>query len=240
MASGELQRLWKLAEIDRQLLEVRKRAASLNVGQKIQGEIAELQAEEAEVGGKARALQREITDLELAQKGDEEKKKRFHNELYGGKVVNPREVANIEKEIESIKKKQDSDAEKLLLLYDQLPPAKKAADAVQAKIDERQKALAEQRKKAIAEKQTLENAFKQLTAKRPEAAKGLSPSLLARYDAIRQKQNGIGMVEVDKKTGTCSGCGTHLPERTLTFLKEDKVATCESCHRLLYYTEGVI
>ena len=85
----------------------------------------------------------------------------------------------------------------------------------------------------------LEREFARLNKLRPEAAKIVNPTLLARYENVRQRHAGVGMSEVTKK-GACSGCGTNLPERTLQALREDKVGACEACHRLLYYTEGVI
>ncbi len=240
MPSAELQRLWKLAQIDRQIVEIRHQAAALQVGQRAQAELEQLQAEEGEVGGRARAIKQEITDLELAQKGGDEKRKKIQKEIYGGKVVNPREVANLEKEIESIKHKQDRETERLLELYDLLPPAAKAAEEVQARLKVQQEVMVKKRQEAMETKKKLEEAFHRLTAQRPDALKGISPTLLARYENIRKNHGGIGMVEVEKRTLNCGGCGMHQPERTITILKEDKVAVCEACHRILYYTEGAV
>lgn len=240
MASSDLQRLWKLADIDRQLLEVRKRAAALDIGQTIQAEMEKFQSVVDEVDGKAKEMQREITDLELVQKGDEAKGKKFEKELFGGKVLSPKEAGNLEKEIQMLKRKSDEESERLLELYDLLPPAKAAAEEVRKKLDQYKTALADRRKKAAVERQQLEEAFKSLNAKRPEAAKSVNPNLLAKYDSIRQRHSGIGMVAIDKKTGNCEGCGTHQPERTLNLLREDKPTVCESCHRILFDLEGVI
>ncbi len=240
MASNELQRLWKLAQIDRQIVEIRNRAAALDVGQRAQSEINKLSLEYEAAKLKLKAVEQEVTDLELKQKGDEQKRQKVHQELYGGKVVNPKEVLMLEKEIEIIKRHQDDDAEKLLELYDALPGLTQAYKEVADKVSALTKQRDERRKVAMTEKTALETSFKEVSAKRPEAAKGISPSLMARYDNIRQLHGGIGMVEVIKKTGNCGGCGTHLPERTIALLKDDKIAICEDCHRLLYHTEGLV
>lgn len=238
MASLELQRLWKLARIDTGLVEVRKRAAALDIGKNIQAEITKLEALEAEVGGKARALHAEQKDLELQQKGIDDKLKKIDKEMYGGKVVNSREVENLEKEIAALKRQRDHHDERLLELFDLVPPAQAAAKKVDDKIAEAKTRLTARKKQALQEKAHLEAEFARLNKERPEAAKGISPTLLARYDAIRQREGGVGMVEINGRS--CGGCGTNLPERALQALKEDKVATCEACHRILYYTEGVI
>jgi predicted nucleic acid-binding Zn-ribbon protein len=240
VASAELQRLWRLAEIDRQIVEVRHRAAALDVGQKQQVEIDQLTPSYNEAKSAVKGTEQLVTDLELKQKGDDQKVKKIQSDLYGGKIVNPREAGNFEKEIELIKRHQDEDAEKLLTLYDELPPLTKTFEALAVKMKALTKLRDEHRAAGMAEKTKLEASFKALSARRPEALKGISPGLLARYDNIRQLHGGIGMVEIIKKTGNCGGCGTHLPDRTVILAKEEKAAICEDCHRLLYYTEGLV
>jgi len=238
MASPELQRLWKLARIDTGLVEVRKRAAALDIGRSIQAEITKIEAEDAEIGGNARALRSEQKDIELQQKGIEDKLKKIDKELYGGKVVASKEIANLEKEIAALKRQRDHLDERLLELFDLVPPAEAVAKKITDRLTDAKTRLAARKKQALQDKTTLEAEFARLNAARPEAAKGITPGLLARYDAIRQKVDGVGMVEV--KSGSCGGCGTNLPERALQALREDKVATCEACHRILYFTDGVI
>jgi len=239
MASADLQRLWKLHLIDAAIHEIRNRAANLDVGQKILKEIDALNKEYEDKGGRAKALSAELHDLELQQKTYDDKIAKADKELYGGKVVNPREVENLEKEIEIFKRQRSSLDERILELWELVPPAKAIAEKLEASIAEKQRQVAEQRKKAVGVKAQLEAEFKQRMAERPLAAKEVSPALLAKYEAIRPNHDGIGMAEVVKKR-QCGGCGTLLPERTLQNALDDKVVTCETCHRILYFTEGVI
>jgi predicted nucleic acid-binding Zn-ribbon protein len=239
MASTELQRLWKLNQIDSGLVEIRQRAANLDVGKKLTAELEELKKQDAEIGGKARKLAADLTDLELTQKGIDDKLKKIDKQLYGGSVVNPREVENLEKEVASLKRQRDVNDEKILGLWDVLPPAKEAAGKIESKIAEKQKQLAERKKAALIEKATLESEFERLTKLRPDAARGINPGLMKKYDGIRQRMGGVGMAETTRKNA-CGGCGTLLPERMVQSLKDEKVVTCESCHRILYYSEGVV
>jgi len=239
MASAELQRLWKLSQIDSGLVQIRLRAANLDIGKKIAAEIAELQKQDLEVGGHAKKLSADLTDLELSQKGIEDKLKKIDKEIYSGKIVNAREVENLEKEVAALKRQRDANDEKILGLWDVVPSAKEAAAKLEAKIAEKQKQLVDRRKAAIAERTALETEFARLTKLRPEATKGISPGLMNRYDGIRNRMDGVGMAEVTRKK-TCGVCGTVIPERAVQSLIEEKVVTCESCHRMFYYTEGVV
>jgi len=240
MASAELQRLWKLAQVDRAIQEVRARAAAMDVGQKIAAEIQKLESEESEVGGHARTLAAELSDLELTQKGLQDKVKKYEKDLFGGKLMSPREIETMEKEIAALKRQIASHDERVMELWDLVPQAKKAAAEVEARLANKKTELVEKRKTAMDQKTKLEEDFKRLTAARPQFVNVINnPSALARYDALRQKHAGIAMSEVTKK-GTCGACGMSLPERTLQGLKEDKLITCEACHRILYWTDGLI
>lgn len=237
MASQELRKLWKLNQIDSALLDIRKRAAALDPGKKIMGEIEALEKELASVGGRAKALTGKMLDLELQQRSAAGKIKQIEKDLYSGKIVNPREVEAHQKEIEGIKRKSFALDDRLLELMEAAPPAKAAATEIEELISKKKAELATHRKAALETKAKLESEFKRLSAARPEAAKEVEAGLLARYEAIK-KNHDTGMAEVKK--GFCGGCGNHLPEKTVETLKIDRVATCEQCHRILYYSEGLV
>lgn len=238
MASLELRKLWQLHQIDASLLEIQKRAAALDPGKSIMAQIKALEAELGEKGDAAKALHAEQTDLELQQKGNEDKLKRIDKELYGGSVVSPREVEMLEKEIESLKRRNSDIDTRLLELMEVVPPAQETARAIEKKIHAAKVQLKEHQKKALELKAELEANYKRFTAARPKAAAEVEKILLSRYEAIRQRHGGVGMA--DAKKGSCGACGTLLPERTMTLLKDDQVAMCDNCHRILYYTEGLI
>lgn len=240
MASNESLRLWRLAQLDNRLAEVRARAANLDVGQKLAAEVKAVEAKAAEVNAAFHGMVGESKDLELANASIAEKIKRVDKELYGGTVVSPREIEKLNKEIAAQKKQSEKNDERLLELMESIPPAEETATKWARALEQRKKMLAARQAEARTEQAALQTEYKELGAKRPEIAKIVNPSLLARYESIRQRHGGIGMVQVDIKRNTCEGCGTHLPERTIQGLKDDKPLACETCHRLLYYTEGMV
>src|SRR5689334_9375648 len=126
MPSSELRRLYKLHLVDQALLEIRKRAAALDPGKKTAAEIQALQKELDE--GPAKRLHSELTDLELKQKGFQDKIAKFEKDLYGGKIVNPREVEAIQKEIGILKRQRGELDERILEIWEELPPAKEKAE----------------------------------------------------------------------------------------------------------------
>lgn len=239
MGELDLRRLHQLHKIDAAIADIKAKAAALDPGKKQQNALAQLQVQMDEVGGKLRALQGEQSDLELRQKGIDEKLKKIDKEMYGGSVVNAREVENLEKEVANLKRQRGDIDARLLELWEEIPPVQAQFRELETKQAQLKQDLAAQHKKALAEKAELEAAFRARQQERPAAVAQVPKSMLVRYEAIRQKMGGIGMADVVGK-GFCGMCGTHLPEKLIEGAREGRVVTCESCHRILYLSEGLI
>lgn len=239
MADLDLRKLWKLHLVDHQLADIRQRAAALDPGRKIQSEIATLTAKHDAQSAHLKALIGDQTDIELQQKSIDDKLKKMDKELYGGKVVNPKEVEAMQKEIANLKSKRGDLDVRLLELWESTPPAKKETEETAAIINEKKKELAEFQKKVMASKTQLEKEFKERSELRPRLAKEVPGPMLERYEMIRQKHGGIGMAGVTRKL-SCEACGTNVPTKSVESAKEGKIVTCEACHRILYASDGLI
>jgi hypothetical protein len=239
MASLRLRALYQLHKIDAAIASIRGQAAALDPGRRIQAELAKLNEQLTAERDEHTRLKAQLTDLEVQQKGIEEKLKKIDREVYGGKVVNPREIENLQKEIELLKRQTGVNDEGILKLWDLLPPAERKVEETAKKVEALKAELAVHREKVMKERAKLEQDFKAHSAQRPEAAKKVDPALLSRYESIRQKHEGLGMTTVDKN-GMCSLCGTVLPRKNVEAAIEDHVVVCEACHRILYASEGLI
>ncbi|MCC7229406.1 MAG: hypothetical protein IT203_03365 [Fimbriimonadaceae bacterium] len=236
MAWADLRKLWKLHLIDAAITEIRARAATLDTGKALQAQIDVLSQQLST--DPAKLLMGEQQDLEFQQKSIDDKIAKFEKDLYSGKIVNSREVSTIEKEVEILKKQRSKLDERILVIWEEIPPLKVELDKLEKALVAKKAELVERKKLAVITKAELEASFKEKSAARPIVAKDQNLTLLAKYEAIRPKHNGVGMAEVVKGK-QCGACGTLLPERTLQACLDDKVVTCESCHRILYYPQGV-
>jgi hypothetical protein len=234
MASLELTRLWKLSEIDETILSLQKRAAALDGGKKYLDAAKRLETELA--GHGYRTNHAEHTDLNLQLKSAEDKLKKLDKTMFDGSITSTREADAMEKEIAATKRHRDKLTESILALEDALGPLKAEYDELEKKMGQYRAAAKKAHAEALVQQKEMQTEFAQFTSQRPEVAKTVGPALLARYDAIRKKQ-GTGMARI--KGGSCSACGMNLPEKTIHGAREDKVVTCEACHRILYFHEGL-
>ena len=231
MASTDLPRLWKLHEIDAGIREIQARASSFQPGKEFAEALKKLEAMDADSGGKYRALHAEQVDLELKIKSNQDKIAKIESDLFGGKVVNVREVEAYQTEIKMLRKHNEDFEARLLEIMEQVPPLKDATDKIAAQMTIAKRKLAEAKQSTLGERKEMEERYGRLVKARPEAAKLVPPALLAKYETIR-KGVGTGMAEL--KGMSCGGCGMALPERTLVAVREDRVTTCEGCRRILY------
>lgn len=239
MPVDDLFDLWQLHLVDKAILEVRMQAAALDPGKALMAEIKRLEAARDAANEAYKALHGEQTDIELKQKGIDEKVKKIEKDLYGGKVVNPREVENFQKEVEVLKKQRGDLDGRLLELWDLVPPAKKDLDNAEKAVQEKRAILKEHQAAVVIKQAELQHAFKAAQAKREPAAKKVDAATLARYDANRQRHEGVGMSRIEKN-GSCEQCGTLLPRKTVELAKDGKMTTCEACGRILYWSAGIV
>lgn len=61
----------------------------------------------------------------------------------------------------------------------------------------------------------------------------MSPSLLMRYEKIRENKDGLAVVPIEEQY--CSGCRMLLPPYLINEVRKDQsIVSCEACSRILY------
>lgn len=232
MPSADLSALYRLHRIDRELVELKLRAASYDPTREVRAEIDAFRPEYDEVVGRYKATKAQAEEAENHQRAIDEKLKRLDKELYGGTIVNPREVAAYEAEIATLKAKRQELDEQLLELWDALPTLLTPAKTAQTRMKQLKEVLEQRRAEGLAEQERMKARYADVARQRPPAASAIPKPLLAQYDAIRQRQGGIGMSEVSDRHA-CTQCGNLLAERIREAVSRDQLTTCESCHRIL-------
>lgn len=229
----ELFPLINLHKVDSAMVEIKRRHDHMDPGRELMSQVEALRQAHAEAKADADRLAGELKDAELEQKSIEGKIAKIDKQLYGGSVVNPREVETFQREIEALKHQREALDERILELWDLVPPAQEREKQEAESLAEKTSELEAYQKRVLEERAKLAASYKQLAAQRPALVQAVDPGLLRQYDAIRQKYGGIGMAEV-LDSGACGACGTTLPRRTVVSVAEDHLAHCESCHRLLF------
>lgn len=210
---------------DREALE--KEQASLGSGtDRIRAMIESLAAELAK-------LQQERRTLQLALEQEEQNIHRSEGHLPA--IKTQKEYVAVLKEIDTAKKLnkdlqdriQAKDGEIADVTRDREEKEQELAELtakVSDRLEEIARQLADQASQAGTQVQDRDRLFDQLPV-----------SLRKRYQLLFERRGGLVVVEA--RNGTCSGCNMHLPPQLFnTLFTLQEIQSCPHCNRLLYVT----
>lgn len=239
-ASPEAQlHLLELADYDAELGRIEHRRRGLPE----HAEIERLEARDAELRDKVATLTAQEADLKREQakaETDVEQVRtridRDRQRLDAGQVHSPRELENLQSEVQSLLRRQ-SDLEEIVLdvmeRRDTAQASLKSAAAERAEIDTELEAATARRDAALSE---LGQQAAQAGAKREGVTTQIPADLLELYDKLRA-QHGVGAAALKQRR--CEGCHLSLNTVDLNAIRDaapDEVVRCEECRRILVRT----
>jgi len=222
-----------LQDIDKQILRAKKAQAALDNGTKATASSTEARSQ---YDAKHTALQHatgDLKDAELKSATVEQKLKTYQGKLYQGTITNAKELANIEKEIAMLGRQRSDLDGRILELMDEVDQKKCDSELAQAASQAAEVALRSVVEKYKADYEKLSAEIVDLTKQRAPAVNAVGDTaLLKRYDDLRAKSGGVGIVQV--VSGNCGGCGMTLPTAQTKHVRDgDSIEVCENCGRLL-------
>ena len=241
-ASPEAQlRLLELADLDAELGRLEHRRRSLPE----HAELSQLEQRDRELRDEIATLEAREGDLRREQaKADADVEQvrarvgRDRTRLDAGQVNSPRELENLQSEIESLLRRQSDLEDVELDVMERLEAAQgrlKEAGAERAAIGTDAAAVAARRDGALAE--IAEQS--QSAAARRDAVVGQEPAdLLDLYERLRAQHGGVGAAAL--RRGQCQGCHLSLNTVDLNAIRaagDDDVLRCEECRRILVRTD---
>lgn len=225
-------RLLALQDIDTKRDDTRARL--LKIAKALRGNPAVVKAER-QVAQAERALAAVEPDLRTASLERQSVKEHLEREettLYGGRVRSPKEVQNLKKETDALRRRLSG-------LDDQVLELMVARDDAAAQLEEARADLADAISQASsnaealhAEQARLADVAKALDAKREKAVAAVPPADLQRYDRIRAAMGGRAVAVL--RGDTCGGCGMQLPRHEADrVLDSHGLVPCPGCGRIL-------
>ncbi|GIH47572.1 hypothetical protein SAMN05421833_10747 [Microbispora rosea] len=232
-------RLLDLAELDTGLDRLRHRRRSLpelaeidELSKRLAQVSTQIIAAETEAGDLARDQAKAESDVDAVRVRVERDQKR----LDSGQVSSPKDLASLQSELVSLRRRQ-SDLEEVVL---EIMERREAADArVTTLKAEREevtgtlRAAEDRRDAAFAQ---IDKESGELTSGRSAITADVPADLLGLYEKMRE-QSGVGAAMLHG--GRCLGCRTSLSIADLNRIRaaaHDEVVRCEECRRILVRT----
>lgn len=227
-----IQQLYDLQQVDLERDRLRQRLKEI-VSQL--GETEELRQARATVErlhsqlGQQRARRR---DLELETQTLEAKIASVEERLYGGRVTNPKELTDLQRDAAALRKQRSALDEKSLQVMMTIEENEAALTKAQARLDALQADWTTLQGKLLQERARLEAQLAEQDKQRAEHSRAIPAELVARYGTLRRTKNGMAVAVV--QDNCCSVCGVELADNTLAQLALDELVVCTNCERILF------
>lgn len=152
--------------------------------------------------------------------------------LYGGTVNNPKELADLDADLTSLKHQIARKEDVLLGILVSIEEAEAELAAATAEFERIGSAWRADQDELLREKATLEPQIAELKARRGVQSPSVDTSSLRLYQLLRERHGGQAMARVER--GMCQGCRITLPMSVLQKAKSGmSLVQCVSCERIL-------
>jgi predicted nucleic acid-binding Zn-ribbon protein len=174
-----------------------------------------------------------LRDRELEMQSLTDKIVSVEDRLYGGRIKNPKELANLQEEVQSLKRRKGE-------LEDQVLEAMIEVEESEASVTEQRERLArleeewqETQARLSTEQNELIGRLSQLKAERAGLQRAIEAGDLALYEDLRRRRGGRAVALLEGEL--CQACRVTLPTTKVQQARQGEALTlCSSCERILY------
>ena len=236
MINEELKKIAKVQKVDTAIQELKRKFATIDPGRAAMAAVEQAKQTLEEAARAHSTLRQESEDLELSTKGIEQKIESEQKRLYSGGVYNAKDAEAIDREVINLKARRAKNDERILELWEEVPPAKASEEQAAEALKAAESRLTEYRSKYDTFKVEFEHRMTDLVAKRDVLVNGVDQALLKKFEQNRDKRHGIGIALV--VDGMCTACSTPVPKKQLGDVSlGHSLESCENCFRFLYVDE---
>jgi hypothetical protein len=172
--------------------------------------------------------------LELEIQSNAAKIRATDEQLYSGRVRNPKELQDMQHEIHSLKKRNSELEDTLLETMVAVEGAEAALKTAEAQLQTATSDWNEAHEHLLKEQTDLKAEGQVLQSQREEALKAVSADSLKTYNALRPRKNNQPMALL--VGDSCSVCRVEQTRAIVSEVrKEQSLVSCSSCGRILVY-----
>jgi uncharacterized protein len=189
-----------------------------------------LQTEDADLGREQSKIDADVELVRTRMQRDQQR-------LDTSQVSSPRELENLQSEIESLHRRQGDLEDAELEIMEQREVVQRRMAEIVAEREKVALELAETEQRRDATFAEIDAEAEKTTQQRAELAAGLPAELLALYEKVRASSSGVGAAALHR--GRCEGCHLQLNTTDLNRLRDapaEDVVRCEECRRILVRT----
>jgi len=223
--------LYQLQEVDQEL-ESSKRTLNYIISQlgeseaviETQNKLSSERQQLEELTHQQRSVEWEIDDISG-------KISKVEEELYSGRVRNPKELTDLQHEVDSLKNKRSKLEDQALEVMEQVELATKTVASLDSELKRLETEWQSQQQKLSTEAEQLKTAIVEIKHRRESLAGDIDPQAVEVYQELKRLR-GTAVARVEQ--GICRGCRISLPITELQQARSGNLIRCSSCGRILF------
>jgi uncharacterized protein len=177
-------------------------------------------------------LRSRLHDAEWSVDDAREKASEVEGKLYGGTIRNPKELADLDADLSSLKTQVAKREDTLLGLLVEIEEAEALLGAAQSALTQTETIWQRDQEAFLKEKSRLEPEIAALESRRRDQLPAIDSSSLRLYQLLRDRHRGQAVAGVER--GMCQGCRITLPMSLLQKARSGVgLVQCVSCERIL-------
>lgn len=198
--------------------------------------------------GESQAVVRAQTEFTLAQQRLEELRRQqlsaeweiddlrdkltaVEDKLYSGRIRNPKELTNLQHEVDGLKARRDQLEDKALEIMDQVELATASVAGKSSELKRLEADWHRQQQQLSTSHGELKTILSHLKHKRQLLSAKIDPGAVEFYHELK-KQKGTAVAKVEQ--GICLGCRISLSTAKLQQARGGNLVQCSSCGRILF------
>lgn len=188
---------------------------------------------EATAGALA-SLQRKQRELEAQQADLDAKITPLETKLYGGSVRNPKELTDLQKELDSFKTRRSALDDQGLTLMENIEAASREVSAANEELTAAEAEWEADQEHLKLDKSKAERETAALDEERGRWAATMDAHTLGLYEKLRTQRQGRAVARIERTN--CQGCRLTLPTHIIQRVRAGhNLIQCPSCERILVF-----
>jgi predicted nucleic acid-binding Zn-ribbon protein len=225
--------LHRLQQVDRQIDQTRSQLEAIRQTLENDIELREALDQMENAQSSNHHAHHDLKNAEAEVEAQKIKIEQAESSLYGGKVQNPKELQDLQKDIVSLKKHLALLEERELEAMMQAENAENNLQNAKTNLELFQARRGNEHKKLIVDQSALTVKLEQFTEEREAALAPIESSMLQIYEYLRRQKHGVAVAEVHDNS--CASCGATITASLQQNARSQKqLANCPSCGRILF------
>ena len=186
--------------------------------------LEDMRAQERMAVKQQRALEADLAAIESTIKRDQAR-------MYGGQIVDARELASLERELEHYGARRAEVEERVLETMEQVDGMQRQIGQLSRRVDALRQEWEAGRPGLTRQAEEWRTKLQDLERERDALAKALDPRSLQVYTRLRASAGQAVSALVD---GVCSTCRVAVPHKDVQHARSGALVTCPNCARILH------